>query len=185
MNHSTATIDARAGGGPVSTFDLEGLTLADLCTELREAFGNVDEDEDGDTDPDEAPSNVTLSNPQGFAVHLFAPQRGTQGKGPLEPVANFDDILKAWGDEWDDDDRRQAMADYLDNGSADDLSDFDEAYQGQYTSGAAFAEQLADDLGAVSEDNARWICIDWQATWECNLRHDYWISDNGHVFRNL
>ena len=180
---NTATIDVFGPKGPDDciTIDLDGMTsFSELVAAVWDQM-----DSEGENATDDMPEGCFFSNPQGFAVHLFAPQRGTQGKGPLEPVANFDDIMKAWGDEWDDDDRRQAMADYLDNGSADDLSDFDEAYQGQYTSGAAFAEQLADDLGAVSEDNARWICIDWQATWECNLRHDYWISDNGHVFRNL
>lgn len=179
----TATHDET---GQQHTVDLEGLTLSDLCDELRELFPPQTDDDDQDdahADPEDVPVRVTLSDPEGFAVHLFSPERGTQGKGPLEPVANFDDILKAWSEE-SDDDRREAMADYLNNG-ADDLSDFDEAYQGQHASGAAFAEQLADDLGAVSEDTARWICIDWEATWKSNLRHDYWISDNGHVFRNL
>ena len=64
------------------------------------------------------------------------------------------------------------------------LDGFEDAYEGKYKDGADFAEQMADNLGAVSEDNARWICIDWEATWDRNLRHDYWISDNGHVFRS-
>lgn len=32
MKYDSATIDAQAGGGPVTTFDLEDLTLADLYT---------------------------------------------------------------------------------------------------------------------------------------------------------
>lgn len=174
MKYDSATIDARAGGGPVSTFDLEGLTLSDLYAQAREAFGDVDADEDGDTDPDEAPSNVTWTNPQGFAVHLF--DNGN-------PVADFDDILSAWSDETDDD-RREAMGEYLDDMGADDLSDFDEAYRGQYTDGAAFAQELAEQLDAVPTENT-WICIDWERTWEKNLRHDYHTTDSGHVFCNL
>lgn len=184
MDYTKATITATHDEtGQQHTVDLEGLTLSDLCDNLRELFPPANEDEtsgDDIADPEDVPARVTLSDPQGFAVHLFAPQRGTPGLGP---VANFNEILRAWSDE-SDDDQREAMADYLDN-CADDLSDFGEAYQGQHASGAAFAEQLADDLGAVSEDNAGWICVDWEATWERNLRHDYWISDNGHVFRNL
>lgn len=184
MDYTKATITATHDEtGQQHTVDLEGLTLSDLCDNLRELFPPANENEtsgDDIADPEDVPARVTLSDPQGFAVHLFAPQRGTPGLGP---VANFDEILRAWSDE-SDDDQREAMADYLDN-CADDLSDFGEAYQGQHASGAAFAEQLADDLGAVSEDNAEWICVDWEATWERSLRHDYWISDNGHVFRNL
>ena len=175
MKYDSATIDAHAGGGPVSTFDLEGLTLSDLYAQAREAFGDVDADEDGDTDPDEAPSNVTWTNPQGFAVHLF-------DKG--NPVADFDDILSAWSDETDDD-RREAMGEYLDDMGADDLSDFDEAYQGQYDSGASFAEATVEELGEVSKDTASWIVIDWEASWERGLRFDYHITESGHVFRNL
>ena len=194
MQYDSATIDAyEDGGGPVTTFDLEDLTLADLYAQAREAFGNVDADEDGDTDPDEEPSNVTWSNPQGFAVHLFnsvlsrdelASRPGLDGAGPQTPVANFDELLEAWSDETDDD-RREAMGEYLDDMGANDLSDFDEAYQGQWDSGAAFAEQIAEDLGDIPKDMPDWIVIDWEASWNANLRHDYHITDSGHVFRNL
>lgn len=182
MKYDSATIEAHAGGGPISTFDLEGLTLSDLYAQLREAFGDVDADEDGDADPDEAPSNVTFTNPQGFAVHLF--RAITLRKEAFEAIPDFDELLEAWSAETDSD-RREAMGEYLDDMGADDLSDFDEAYQGQYSSGAEFAEQFADDIGAVDEKNASWIEIDWEATWERSLRHDYHITDSGHVFRNL
>ncbi len=186
MDHTKATITATHNEtGEQHAVDLEGLTLSDLCDRLRELFPPTNEDDEADdahADPEDVPARVTLSDPEGFAVHLFTNWTDTD-TGGVHPIAAFDDILKAWSYEMDDD-RREAMADYLDNG-ADDLSDFDEAYQGQYSSGAAFAEQLADDLGAVSEDTAQWVCIDWEATWNCNIRHDYWISDNGHVFRNL
>ena len=185
MKYDSATIDAHAGGGPVSTFDLEGLTIADLYAQAREALGNVDADEDGDTDPDEEPSNVTWSNPKGFAVHLFH-GNSLKGNGDVivQPVDNFDDLLEAWSDETDDD-RRKAMGEYLDDMGADDLSDFDEAYQGQFDSGAAFAEHTADELGEVPESIASWIVIDWEASWDRGLRHDYHITDSGHVFRNM
>lgn len=176
MKYDSATIDARAGGGPASTFDLEGKTMADLYAELREAFGNVDADEDGDTDPDEMPSNVTFSNPQGFAVHIFTAPT-------FNPVDEADDLLEAWSDETDD--RREAMGEYLDDMGADDLSDFNEAYQGQFYSGAAFAEHTAEELGEVPEAIASWIVIDWERTWEANLCHDYHITDSGHVFRHM
>ena len=177
---NAASIDVRGPKGPddTTTIDLDGLSsYAELVAAIW-----AEMDPDGENSSDELLEGLIFTDPQGFAVHLFTPERGTQGKGPLTPIAAFDDVLKAWSDERDDD-RREAMADYLDNGN-DDLDGFEDAYEGKYKDGADFAEQLADNLGAVSEDNARWICIDWEATWDRNLRHDYWISDNGHVFRN-
>lgn len=179
MNY--ASIDVRGPKGPddTTTIDLDGLSsYAELVAAIW-----AEMDPDGENSSDELLEGLIFTDPQGFAVHLFAPERGAQGQGPLTPIAAFDDVLKAWSDEWDDDDRREAMADYLDNGN-DDLDGFEDAYEGKYKDGADFAEQMADSLGAISEENARWICIDWESTWERNLRHDYWISDNGHVFRN-
>ena len=179
---NTASIEVRGPKGPddCTVIDLDGLTS---YSELVAAIWS-EIDPDGENSSDDMPEGCTFTNPQGFAVHLFQRQLAHNGQfyDPLEPIAAFDDVLEAWSNERDDD-RRQAMADYLDNGN-DDLDGFEDAYEGQYKDGADFAEQLADSFGAVSEENARWICIDWEATWERNLRHDYWISDSGHVFRN-
>ena len=166
---NAASIDVRGPKGPddTTTIDLDGLSsYAELVAAIW-----AEMDPDGENSSDELLEGLIFTDPQGFAVHLFTPERGTQGKGPLTPIAAFDDVLKAWSDERDDD-RREAMADYLDNGN-DDLDGFEDAYEGKYKDGADFAEQMADNLGAVSEDNARWICIDWEATWDRNLRHDY------------
>ena len=194
MNYATATIDAtdteRVGtidGELTVTVDLEGITTAsELANKLWELFP-LEQAEDGDEDDtDMMPGHVTLSNPQGFAVHLFVKNHHIlTGAGDTYHVHDsFDDIAQAWNDETDDD-RREAMGEYLDDMGADDLSDFDEAYQGQYISGAAFAEQLCEDIGTVPKDFPSWICINWERTWESALRHDYHITDSGHVFRNL
>ena len=177
----SATIDATCNGR-TETIDLEDMSFRELADKLRELFPPEGDDEQDDDDPDDLPAHVTLTNPQGFAVHLFERPRGTEGTGPFEPIAAFDDVLKAWSDERDDD-RREAMADYLDNGN-DDLDGFDDAYEGKYKDGAAFAQEHCEGCGVVPDEFPAWVCIDWDATWERNLRHDYWISDNGHVFRN-
>ena len=183
MNYAEATIDVtNAERGDTITIDLEdmhGTHWADIIAAIWDEI-----DPEGENHTEDMPEGITLVNPTGFAVHLFRPEPHTQGKGPLQPVEHFDTILEAWSDETDND-RREAMGDYLDNGSADDLSDFEEAYQGQYSSGADFAEEFAAQVGDVPRDFPSWICISWGDSWECNLRHDYWISDNGHVFRNL
>lgn len=177
---NTASIEVRGPKGPddCTVIDLDGLTS---YSELVAAIWS-EIDPDGENSSDDMPEGCTFTNPQGFAVHLFERLRGTEGTGPLEPIAAFDDVLKAWSDERDDD-RREAMADYMDNGN-DDLDGFEDAYEGKYKDGADFAQEHCEGCGVVSDEFPAWVCIDWDATWERNLRHDYWISDNGHVFRN-
>jgi len=180
--YSTATIEAaHVDGGEVHTIDLEDKTLSDLCAELRElipAKTDGEREQDEDHDPESIPGHVDLCNPQGFARHLF-----TDGKNsPRLPVDSFADILEAWNDE-SDDDRREAMGEYLDDMGANDLSDFDEAYQGQFDSGADFAQHDSEQY--VPDSFPEWMVIDWEATWERNLRHDYHITDSGHVFRHM
>lgn len=189
MDYATATITA-SRDDRYEVIDLDGMTsLSDLANRLWEEFplGVHDGGEfDGDPDTDQMPDHVTLTNLEGFAKHLFEHTHPSEPGGGLDavPVGNFDDLIEPWSRE-DDDDRREAMGEYLDDMGADDLSAFDEAYQGQYDSGADFAEELCDQLGTIPDNFPSWICIDWEATWGRNLRHDYHITDSGHVFRNL
>lgn len=186
MKYTTATVQAaHAMTGEATTIDLDGMSsTSDLVSALVEAFPPMDEAErEADEDnPDEVPARVRLSNPEGFAVHLFMACEASQAD--MEPVPAFDDLLSAWNDEADED-RREAMGEYLDDMGADTLADFDEAYSGQYSSGADFAESLCYELGAVPKDFPSWISIDWEHTWKGGLRHDYHITDSGHVFRRL
>lgn len=48
-----------------------------------------------------------------------------------------------------------------------------DAYQGQAYSEAEFAEWTAEECGDIPADLPSWIRIDWEASWNCNLRHDY------------
>ena len=61
------------------------------------------------------------------------------------------------------------------------IENFEDMYQGQYDSGADFAEQLAIDCGMVST-GISWVKIDWEASWD-NLSYDYTEID-GHIFNN-
>lgn len=61
-----------------------------------------------------------------------------------------------------------------------------EAYVGNYTDGAEFAQTVSEELGYIPKDLPSWIAyhIDWQAVWDAELRHDYFAYDD-HYFRNL
>jgi len=62
--------------------------------------------------------------------------------------------------------------------------DIDEAYQGAYKDNEDFAQETADQLGAVDK-NAAWPinCIDWEYAAK-ELMYDY-CESNGHYFRNM
>ena len=64
----------------------------------------------------------------------------------------------------------------------DAVEHFEDMYQGQYDSGADFAEQLAIDCGMVSTGISL-VKIDWEASWD-NLSYDYTELIGGHIFNN-
>ena len=114
---------------------------------------------------------------------------------------DFEGFPKSWYSEssappailWEwlelDESEREAFGLYADNlGGEAEISEWRDAYCGVYDSEADFCEQQAEELGSVPKDFPSWIVIDWEATWNCNLRHDY-LSDRGesgdlHIWRN-
>ena len=63
-----------------------------------------------------------------------------------------------------------------------DVEHLNDAYMGQYRSGAEFAESFVSDIGYVHSDLPYWIEIDWEKTWD-NLSYDY-TESNGYIFSN-
>ena len=61
---------------------------------------------------------------------------------------------------------------YIEDYFVDAVQYFEDSYQGEYESGAEFAEQMTSDCGYISRDMPSWVEIDWAATWE-NLSYDY------------
>ena len=72
---------------------------------------------------------------------------------------------------------------YLENFDIADVSSCRDAYQGQYESGAEFAQQMAEDCGDVPRNMPRWIEVDWEASWD-NLTVDYVECGDGYFFSN-
>ena len=107
-----------------------------------------------------------------------------------------------WGDvhrNYQDIEDTDELQDYIDNFSAGyvdidvfnagidadvNIADIDEAYSGSFTSDEDFAENMAEELGAV-DINASWpmTCIDWEQAAK-ELMYDY-TESNGHYFRCL
>jgi antirestriction protein len=65
------------------------------------------------------------------------------------------------------------------------IDKIEESYWGQADSDKDFAENYADETGLLS-DVSQTVrnYFDYQAFWDCELRHDFWEAD-GYYFRNL
>ena len=61
---------------------------------------------------------------------------------------------------------------YVEDYGTNGIEYFEDSYQGEYESGAEFAEQMTSDCGYIRRDIPSWVEIDWAATWE-NLSYDY------------
>jgi antirestriction protein len=76
----------------------------------------------------------------------------------------------------------QELIDY----GIESLEQFEDSYQGQYQSGADFAEQLCDDCGYLGSNQGipDFILnhIDWETVWSNELRFDYFAIKVGYVY---
>lgn len=81
----------------------------------------------------------------------------------------------------------EAILAYADNlgldWDAETVSKAEEDYQGQFDDDAAFAQDMADQIGAIEKGlNWPYTCIDWEAVAK-ELMHDFFCAD-GYYFRN-
>ena len=79
------------------------------------------------------------------------------------------------------DDYEEVVDEFIEDFDVSAIENFEDMYQGQYESGAEFAEQLCQDCGYISNDMPSWIEIDWEKTWDNALSYDYYEHD-GHIF---
>ena len=70
--------------------------------------------------------------------------------------------------------------------SIDDINirNAQDAFHGTADSYADFAENMAEECGDIPKDMPSWIVIDWEASWNCNLRYDYITAtdENGTIY---
>ena len=72
-------------------------------------------------------------------------------------------------------------------GCMSDIEDCDERYQGCFNNEAEFTESFYEEMGY---DLPSAIVVDWEATWEQNLRYDFTACIDGtsyrscHIFRD-
>ena len=78
-----------------------------------------------------------------------------------------------------DTDDREVVEAYIDGVLGDVPDDFENAREklmrvyDEHKTGADFAEEFAEEIGAIPEDMPTWISVDWEHTWKGNLRFDF------------
>ena len=81
-----------------------------------------------------------------------------------------------------DDYDEEVVESFLEIFDIDSIGSLSDSYQGQFDSGAEFAEQLARDCCDIRDEHiSSWIEIDWKASWD-NLDYDYTEGSGGHIF---
>ena len=63
------------------------------------------------------------------------------------------------------------------------VEDCDERYVGHYQSTADFAEEWVSEV--LDERFPTFVVIDWEATWDCNLRYDFTACSDGSTYRPI
>lgn len=59
-----------------------------------------------------------------------------------------------------------------------------ESYYGQHETPADFARYFFENYETETQLPS-YLAIDWQATWDRNLRHDFYFSDSGYVWAEV
>lgn len=74
-----------------------------------------------------------------------------------------------------------AVKAYIEAVGIDCLYEFEDAYEGHYGSIRDFVEE---QLESHVIEIPSWLSIDYEATWNSSLRHDY-LEENGYYFRRM
>ena len=97
--------------------------------------------------------------------------------GAKDFVCYFEDYARMV-DEYD----QETVDAFIEEFDLMDVEHLQDAYYGQYDSGAEFAETFVSDCYGMP-DMPYWIAIDWEKTWDDGLSWDYTIN-TGYVFCN-
>ena len=83
-------------------------------------------------------------------------------------VTLYDELIEEYS--------KEAVDAFIECFGKDDLEGFRDSYYGEYDSEEDFAEQFYETVPYG-------LVIDWEATWNCYLRGDFYYED-GFVFRS-
>jgi hypothetical protein len=70
---------------------------------------------------------------------------------------------------------------FLEMWTLDDLSSVEDAFFGSYDTPEIFAEEFYTEI--MGTEIPEGIVVDWEATWNCNLRYDFTFEE-GYIFNS-
>ena len=95
------------------------------------------------------------------------------GNDSVEYYEKFVDLCEDYNED--------AVRAYIEAVGIDCLYEFEEAYQGYFSTVRDFVEE---NLESHEVEIPSWLVLDYEATWISSLRHDY-IEENGYYFRRI
>lgn len=124
-----------------------------------------------------------MVNVEGYPLHDIRDFIDTYGFAP------FNQGLYLVWEELEKNYSREAIEAWIDYAGIYALESLEDAYMGEFENEEAFAEYYFTELtwaySAVTDAISAGLVIDWEGTWETNLRHDFDFHE-GFVFnRNV
>ena len=92
-------------------------------------------------------------------------------------LAYYEDYVK-YGEDYS----YEAVDAFVDEFGIDAIANFCDAYFGQYDSEEQFAQEYVAEHYISNLDDLP-VVIDWEKTWNCNLRYDFSFND-GYIFHS-
>jgi hypothetical protein len=114
-----------------------------------------------------------MVNEGGYPLHDIQEFVETYGE-----QAYIDGHYVTWCELTEDGHDSDAIEAYVDEVSIDGIGSFEDAFRGSYSE-AEFAEQYYTDIYSFEAPDG--VVVDWQATWDTNLRYDF-VYNSGYIF---
>ena len=86
---------------------------------------------------------------------------------------------ETWADLTDAGYDTEAIETFIEENTIEDIDSFEEAYCGEFGSTREVVEWVMELDGL---EVPSWLVVDYESTWQCNLRYDY-IFECGYLFR--
>ena len=93
-------------------------------------------------------------------------------------VAFLEGYYETWADLTDDGYDNEAIEAFIEDNSIEDIDNFEEAYCGEFGTIREVVEWVMELNG---QELPSWLVVDYESTWQCNLRHDF-IFESGYLF---